>query len=108
MGDEVAARLGKVIGSPISFNSLTPDDFASSMSLLVAGSATVEPHSIYDGMAGFYRFYNEQPVSPLIADNASIDSVFNWRPVSFEEWAQRQDWTDVSDPALRIRMAGLH
>lgn len=107
VGDEVAERLSKVMGSTITFNSLTPDEFASGMSLLVTGSATVEPHSIYDGMAGFYRFYNEQPVSPLIADNASIDSVFNWRPVSFEQWAQRQDWTDVSDPALRIRTAGL-
>ena len=73
----------------------------------MTGSATVEPHSIYDGMASFYRFYNEQPVSPLIADNASIDKVFNWRPVSFEQWAQRQDWADISDPALKIRMAGL-
>ena len=107
VGDEVAERLSKVIGRTITFNSLTPDEFASGMSLLVTGSATVEPHSIYDGMAGFYRFYNQQPVSPLIADNASIDKVFNWRPMSFEQWAQRQDWTDISDPALRIRMAGL-
>ena len=107
LGDEVAERLSKVMGRPITFNSLTPDEFASDMSLLVTGSATVEPHSIYDGMASFYRFYNEQPVSPLIADNASIDAVFNWRPVPLEQWAQRQDWTDVSDPALRIRMAGL-
>ena len=107
VGDEVAERLSKVIGRRITFNSLTPDEFASDMSLLVTGSATVEPHSIYDGMASFYRFYNEQPVSPLIADNASIDKVFNCRPVSFEQWAQRQDWTDVSDPALRIRMAGV-
>ena len=107
LGDEVAERLSKVMGRPITFNSLTPDEFASDMSLLVTGSATVEPHSIYDGMASFYRVYNEQPVSPLIADNASIDAVFNWRPVPLEQWAQRQDWTDVSDPALRIRMAGL-
>ena len=107
VGDEVAERLSKVIGRRITFNSLTPDEFASDMSLLVTGSATLEPHSIYDGMASFYRFYNEQPVSPLIADNARTDNVFNWRPVSFEQWAQRQDWTDASDPALRIRMAGL-
>ena len=107
LGDEVAERLSKVMGRTITFNSLTPDEFASDMSLLVTGSATVEPHSIYDGMASFYRFYNEQPISPLIADNASIDKVFNWRPVSFEQWAQRQDWADISDPALKIRMAGL-
>ena len=107
VGDEVAERLSKVMGRTITFNSLTPDEFASDMSLLVTGSANVEPHSIYDGMASFYRFYNEQPISPLIADNASIDNVFNWRPVPFEQWAQRQDWTDVSDPALRLRMAGL-
>lgn len=108
VGDEVAERLSRVMGRPVTFNSLTPDEFASGMSLLVTGSATVEPHSIYDGMAGFYRFYNDQPVSPLIADNARIDSLFNWRPVTFEQWAARQDWDDISDPALRLRMAGRH
>ena len=107
VGDEVAERLSRVMGRPVTFNSLTPDEFASGMSLLVTGSATVEPHSIYDGMAGFYRFYNDQPVSPLIADNARIDSVFNWRPVTFEQWAARQDWDDIADPALRIRLAGI-
>lgn len=107
VGDEVAERLSRVMGRPVTFNSLTPDEFASGMSLLVTGSATVEPHSIYDGMAGFYRFYNDQPVSPLIADNARIDSVFNWRPVTVEQWAARQDWDDIADPALRIRLAGI-
>ena len=107
LGDEVAQRLSKVTGRTITFNSLTPDEFAEGMSLLATGSATVEPHSIYERMAGFYRFYNDQPVSPLIADNARIDSVFNWRPVCFEQWAERQDWTDVADPALRIRNAAL-
>jgi uncharacterized protein YbjT (DUF2867 family) len=38
VGDEVAERLSKVMGSTITFNSLTPDEFASGMSLLVTGS----------------------------------------------------------------------
>ena len=64
MGDEVAERLSKVIGRRITFNSLTPDEFASDMSLLVTGSATLEPHSIYDGMAAFIVFTTSNPSRP--------------------------------------------
>jgi uncharacterized protein YbjT (DUF2867 family) len=39
VGDEVAATLSKVSGKQVVFKSLTPDDFASAMSLLVTGSA---------------------------------------------------------------------
>ncbi|MCX2980780.1 NAD-dependent epimerase/dehydratase family protein [Halieaceae bacterium IMCC14734] len=107
LGDQVAERLSKVMGKKITFNSLTPDEFASGMSLLVTGSAQVEPLSIYDGMAGFYRFYNVQAASPLIADNDKINRIFSHRPASLEQWAERQDWTDPTDPALRVRMAGV-
>ncbi|MBT6351688.1 MAG: NmrA family NAD(P)-binding protein [Halieaceae bacterium] len=107
VGDQVAERLSKVAGKVITFNSLTPDQFASGMSLLVTGSAQVEPLSIYDRMAGFYRFYNGQDVSPLIADNDNINSIFRHRPASLEQWAEQQDWTDPTDPALKVRMAGL-
>ncbi|MDG2134829.1 MAG: hypothetical protein P8J81_01050, partial [Luminiphilus sp.] len=107
VGDQVAERLSKVAGKAITFNSLTPDQFASGMSLLVTGSAQVEPLSIYDRMAGFYRFYNGQEVSPLIADNDNINSIFRHRPASLEQWAEQQDWTDPTDPALKVRMAGL-
>ena len=107
VGDQLAERLSKVTGKTVNFNSLTPDQFASGMSLLVTGSAQVEPLSIYDRMAGFYRFYNTQDVSPLIADTAQINDIFTHRPASFEEWAARQDWTDPTDPALKVRMAGM-
>jgi hypothetical protein len=46
-------------------------------------------------------------VSPLIADTAHINNIFTHRPASFEEWAARQDWTDPTDPALKVRMAGM-
>jgi len=107
LGDQVAERLSKVAGKAITFNSLTPDQFASGMSLLVTGSVQVEPLSIYDRMAGFYRFYNEQDVSPLIADNDTIDNLFVHRPASLEQWAEQQDWMDPTDPALKVRMAGM-
>lgn len=107
VGDEVAAILSEVTGKTVTFKSLTPDDFASAMSLLVTGSATVEPKSIYSGMASFYSFYNEQPVSPLIADTAEMAKYFKTRPTPLAEWAARQDWTDPTDPALAIRMAGM-
>ena len=107
VGDQLAERLSKVTGKTVNFNSLTPDQFASGMSLLVTGSAQVEPLSIYDRMAGFYRFYNTQDVSPLIADTAHINNIFTHRPAPFDEWAARQDWTDPTDPALKVRMAGM-
>jgi hypothetical protein len=107
LGDQVAERLSKVAGKAITFNSLTPDQFASGMSLLVTGSAQVEPLSIYDRMAGFYRFYNQQDASPLIADNDAINNIFRHRPASLTQWAEQQDWTDPTDPALKVRMAGM-
>jgi uncharacterized protein YbjT (DUF2867 family) len=105
VGNEVAAQLSKVAGKPVSFKSLSPDEFASAMSLLVTGSADVKPLSIYDGMARFYRFYNSQPTSPLIADADAMAQTFKHQAVSLEEWAARQDWTDPRDPALAIRYA---
>ena len=106
VGDEVAARLSRIAGKPVSFKSLSPDEFASAMSLLVTGSPDVKPLSIYDGMARFYRFYNSQPTSPLIADTEAMGRTFRHHPVSIEEWAARQDWADPRDPALAIRYAG--
>lgn len=107
VGDEVAAILSEVAKKPIRFQSMTPDEFASAMSLLVTGSATVEPKSIYSGMASFYSFYNEQPVSPLIADTVEMAKYFKTRPTPLATWAARQDWTDPADPALAVRMAGM-
>lgn len=105
VGDEVAARLSKVAGKPILFKSLSPDEFASAMSLLVTGSADVEPLSIYDGMASFYRFYNSRPQSPLIANTQAMTQTFRHRPMTIDEWAAKQDWADPRDPALAIRYA---
>jgi uncharacterized protein YbjT (DUF2867 family) len=105
VGDQVAERLSKASGKAISFKSLTPDEFASAMSLLVTGSPDVEPASIYDGMARFYRFYNSRPTSPLIADTEEMAATFRHRSVSIDEWAARQDWNDPRDPALAIRYA---
>lgn len=107
VGDQVAAILSEVAGKTVRFQSLTPDEFASAMSLLVTGSAEVEPHSIYDGMARFYRWYNAQAVSPLVVDPAEMTRHFRHRPVGLEEWARRQDWNDPRDPALATRMAGM-
>lgn len=105
VGDQVAERLSNASGKAVSFKSLTPDEFASAMSLLVTGSPDVEPASIYDGMARFYRFYNSRPTSPLIADTEEMAATFRHRPVSIDEWAARQDWNDPRDPALAIRYA---
>ena len=106
-GDEVAARLSEAAGRKIVFKSLSPDEFASGMSMLVTGSAEVAPLSIYDGMASFYRWYNTQPTSPLIADVDEMVRNFRHTPTSLEVWAARQDWSDPTDPALGVRMAGL-
>ncbi len=91
-GGEIAERLSSVIGKPVRFQSLDPHDFAANMSELVTGSRDVPPHSIYDGMARFYRWYNEQPVSPLIVDPARTRDLLGIALTPFEAWASRQDW----------------
>jgi uncharacterized protein YbjT (DUF2867 family) len=107
VGDEVAATLSEVAGKQIVFKSLTPDDFASAMSLLVTGSPDVKPASIYDGMAQFYRWYNAQPVSPLVVAPEEMAKHFKHKHASLAEWAARQDWNDPRDPALATRLAGM-
>lgn len=105
-GFEVAEKLSEVTGRKITFNSLTPDEFASAMSLLVTGSTDYVPGSIYDRMAEFYRWYNSQPESPLVVDLEEVLSIFPIKPTPFLEWAKRHDWNDPNDPALAIRYAG--
>lgn len=106
-GSDVAERLSAASGKTITFNSLTPDQFASAMSLLVTGNADVEPESIYDRMADFYRWYNSQPTSPLIVDAQAVADTFGVTLTPLKDWAAQHDWNDPMDPALAIRMAGL-
>lgn len=107
LGDEVAARLSKAAGRTITFKSLTPDQFASAMSMLVTGNPDVEPNSMYDRIASFYRFYNNQPTSPLTVDAAAVAKTFGVVLTPVEVWAKQHDWSDPTDPALKIRMAGI-
>ncbi len=95
VGAEVAERLSRAAGRTIRFQSLTPDEFASKMSLLVTGSAEVEPHGMYDRMAQFYRWYNAQPVSPLEVDLEPVLAKLPIKPTPLEVWARRQDWDRV-------------
>jgi uncharacterized protein YbjT (DUF2867 family) len=95
VGAQVAERLSAAAGRPIRFQSLTPDEFASKMSLLVTGSPDVEPHGMYDRMAQFYRWYNAQPVSPLAVDLAPALAKLPITPTDLETWARRQDWGRV-------------
>ncbi len=95
VGAEVAERLSRAAGRTIRFQSLTPDEFASKMSLLVTGSPDVKPHSMYDRMAQFYRWYNAQPTSPLVVDMAASLAKLPITPTPLEDWARRQDWTRV-------------
>lgn len=93
VGAEVAERLSVATGRPVRFQSLSPDEFAAGMSELVTGSRDVQPFSIYDGMAKFYRWYNEQPVSPLALDTRPAARLLGVKPKPFAEWAARQDWS---------------
>ncbi|WP_309604508.1 NmrA family NAD(P)-binding protein [Phenylobacterium sp.] len=95
VGAEVAERVSVAAGRTIRFQSLTPDDYAAKMSLLVTGSSEVLPHSIYDGMAQFYRWYNVQPTSPLVVDVAAALAKLPITPTPMDRWAARQDWNRV-------------
>lgn len=94
-GSEVAERLSAAAGRTIRFESLTPDAYASKMSLLVTGSPDVEPHGMYDRMARFYRWYNAQPTSPLAVDLPSALAKLPITPTPLLAWARRQDWNRV-------------
>lgn len=91
-GHEVAERLSVATRRAVRFRSLAPEEFAASMSALVTGSREVPPHSIYDGMARFYAWYNAQPKSPLVVDMEAALAKLPIRPTTFAEWAARQDW----------------
>lgn len=94
-GAELAERISDAAGRTVRFQSLTPDEFASNMSLLVTGSTEVKPHDIYSRMAEFYRWYNSQPTSPLVVDLAPALAKLPVVPTSAADWAARQDWTKV-------------
>lgn len=91
VGDQVAERLSEALGRQIRFLSLAPGEFAARMSELVTGSREIQPHSIYDGMAKFYSWYNDQLVSPLIVDPAPAARL-GLTATPLVEWAKRQDW----------------
>ncbi|MFL0355272.1 SDR family oxidoreductase [Erythrobacter sp. GH1-10] len=92
VGDQVAANLSEAIGREVRFQSLKPEEFAARMSELVTGSREVPPHSIYDGMAKFYTFYNSQPVSPLLVDPQHARDLLGMEPTSHLEWAKSKNW----------------
>ncbi len=92
VGAEVAERLSEALGRPIRFKSITPDEFAQSMSKLITGSERVEPDSIWDRMGQFYRWYNAQPNSPLIADIDALTDALPIKPTPLVQWAARQNW----------------
>jgi len=99
VGAEVAERLSVAAGRSVRFQSLSPDEFAARMSELVTGSRDVQPFSIYDGMAKFYRWYNDQPVSPVALDAVPAARLLGVTPTSFADWAKRQDWSPIKVPA---------
>lgn len=91
-GFEVAEILSKVSGKPISFNSLSPNEFAANISELVTGSREIPEGSVYNGMARFYRFYNEQEKSPLEIDTSTFLDKLPVALTSFEDWASGYKW----------------
>ena len=94
-GFEVAERLTAATGRDIQFNSIAPQVFAENMSELVTGSREIEPASIYNGMASFYTWYNDQPESPLNIDPASFSDLLPIKLTSYAEWSARQNWDVV-------------
>lgn len=93
VGDEVAERLSTALGKPVRFQSLQPSEFASRMSMLVTGSETIEPNSIYHGMAQFYAWYNDQPRSPLTVDPALAKDLLGVTATPLVDWAATKDWS---------------
>ena len=91
-GFEVADILSKVSGKQITFNSLSPNEFAENISELVTGSREIPEGSVYNGMARFYSFYNEQERSPLEINPSSFLDKLPVELTSFEDWASGYEW----------------
>ena len=94
-GHEVAALLSQAAGRPIVFRSIPPQEFAENMNMLVNKSREIKPNSVYDGMAKFYRWYNNQQKSPLAVDSNSVRRRLGVETIPFLEWAQDIDWNSV-------------
>lgn len=92
-GAEIAKVLSQAAGRDIQFNSLSPTEFAENISELVTGSRVIPAGSVYEGMARFYRYYNEQPESPLEVDPAAFLTRLPISLTPFSDWAQTQDWS---------------
>ena len=92
-GFDVAKTLSRVSGREIIFNSLSPSEFAANISELVTGSRDIPKGSVYEGMALFYSFYNDQPTSPLAVNTDSFLQKLPVKLTSFEDWAAQQDWS---------------
>ena len=94
-GFQIAEKISDVSGRSIKFKSISPTTFAQNMSELVTGSRELEPRSIYNGMASFYSWYNEQAVSPLNVDPQGFEDLLPVKLTTYDEWAARQDWSTV-------------
>ena len=92
-GFDIAKTLSSVAGFPIKFDSIHPNEFAANMSEKVTGSREIPPGSVYEGMAAFYAYYNDQPVSPLIVDPKTITDLLPVKLTSFKDWSAAQDWS---------------
>ena len=91
-GFEVAEILSRVSGRKIAFKSLSPLEFAENISELVTGSRNIPKGSVYNGMARFYSYYNDQETSPLEIDPATFLDKLPVELTSFENWATGYDW----------------
>jgi len=94
-GHDVARCLTAVAGREISFQSLEPIELAENLSEMVTGSREVPEGSVYWGMARFYSWYNEQPISPLAVDPLSFQSKLPVQLTTYAQWAAKQDWDKV-------------
>ena len=92
-GFDIAEMLSSAAGFPIEFDSIHPNEFAANMSEKVTGSREIPPGSVYEGMAAFYAYYNDQPVSPLIVDPKRITDLLPVKLTSFKDWSTQQDWS---------------
>ena len=92
-GFDIAKTLSSAAGFPIKFDSIHPNEFAANMSEKVTGSREIPPGSVYEGMAAFYAYYNDQPVSPLIVDPKTITDLLPVKLTSFKDWSAAQDWS---------------
>ncbi|EFC86811.1 NmrA family protein [Parafrankia sp. EUN1f] len=106
--DEILAVLSRVMGKPLRYEYVTPYEFGLLAHAALGYDERDRPKAVSAAFFdSFYSFNNNSPHQPFRVDVASVLREIPISMETFEEWAERQDWTfDPSAEPLAGSRAG--